>query len=124
MHILKKISNKIDRFYLLLLGLFIIYAIQYFHCYCNKEGLSIPGKSIKEKQEFIEKVITQSDIKTKKSGFVDAKKKCKDMSDINKKTSCLMHLEKTKDDARSSCQAFSLDENKCFTKIYNPKSLF
>ena len=50
----KKISNKINRFHLLPLGLLIIYAIHYF----NREDLVLLSKTTKENNIFIKKSIT------------------------------------------------------------------
>lgn len=119
-----KIKNKQDiNIILLFLGLFIVYVFHFLFCNIRKEGFNIQGNTVEEKQKFIETSITGYDEDKKISYLKNAIQKCNEMKCGPSKTECFMKLDKSKDDARSSCEAFSKDVESCYAKIYSPQCL-
>lgn len=117
-----KNKNKRDiSIILLFLGLLIIYVIHFLFCSIRKEGFNIKGNTVQEKQKFIETSITGYDEDKNISFLKTSRQKCKDMTCGPKKTDCFMRIDKSKDDARSSCEAFSKDVETCYAKIYSPQ---
>lgn len=120
--LLKKIKkSKNINIILLLLVLFIIYIIPFSFCYIRKEGFNIKGNTVQEKQNKIETIITGFDEEKNMSFIRKARQKCHKMDCGPSKTDCLMRIDKSKDDARSSCEAFSKDVEACYAKIYSPQ---
>ena len=117
-----KNKNKQDiNIILLFLGLLIIYVVHFLFCSIRKEGFNIKGNTVQEKQKFIETSITGYDEDKNISFLKNAIQKCNDMTCGPKKTDCFMRIDKSKDDARSSCEAFSKDVETCYAKIYSPQ---
>jgi hypothetical protein len=117
-----KNKNKRDiSIILLFLGLLIIYVIHFLFCSIRKEGFNIKGNTVQEKQKFIETSITGYDEDKNISFIRKARQKCHKMDCGPSKTDCFMRIDKSKDDARSSCEAFSKDVEACYAKIYSPQ---